>query len=355
MKGVPEINRVIRLLNECIAQVDNQRTLVLLLPLHSNLSPAEQKRVFIPARKNEIKVVVSTNIAEASVTIPDVTVVVDTCRVKELAYDVDRQMTSLESKLAAHDALRQRRGRAGRMKEGRCFKLITENTFNKLPLNSIPEILRVPLETLLLQTLAMNLEENYSTILAHCLDPPPPDALEAAHSSLIKLGAITKETGKLSPLGKCLSLFPCSPKIGKLLLQGPLFKCVLSVSTAAAILASKSPYIMDASSDIKDIVMKNKRRIIESRLKGFISDHLVLLEIFKEFDNSKDKRQYCVLNGLSYERMCEIDDLRGEFIEVLADNRFLPTVKIGYDTNSTFNIYSNEVSEALYFECLESI
>ena len=336
---------MIRLLNECLAQVGN-KTSVLLLPLHSNLSPAEQKRVFVPARRNEIKVVISTNIAEASVTIPDVTVVVDTCRVKELTYDVERQMTSLESKLAAQDALRQRRGRAGRVKDGRCFKLITENTFKKLPSNSIPEILRVPLETLLLQTLAMELELDYPTILAHCLDPPPPDALDAAYSSLLKIGAIAKETGKLSELGRCLSLFPCSPKIGKLLLQGPLFNCVLSVSTAAAILASKSPYTMDTNPEIKEIVMRHKRRIIESRLKGFISDHLVLLEAFKEFDCTNDKRKYCSSNGLSYEKMSEIDDLRGEFFEVLVDNGFLPSMKAGYDVSSPYNVYSNEVFEA---------
>ena len=348
MKGVPEINRVIRLLDECIAQIDRKIS-VLLLPLHSNLSPTEQKRVFTPARKNEMKVVLSTNIAEASVTIPDVTVVVDTCRVKELAYDIERQMTFLGSKLAAHDALRQRRGRAGRVKEGRCFKLITENTFMKLPSNSIPEILRVPLESLLLQTLSMELKEDYRTVLANCLDPPPPDNLDAAYSSLIKIGAITKEFGKLSVLGKCLSVFPCSPKIGKLLLLGPLFKCVLSVSTAAAILASKSPYIMDGNAELKEVILKHKRRIIESRLGGFISDHLVMLEIFREFDCSNDKRKYCVSNGLSNEKMCEIADLREEFVEVLADNGFLPSVKAGYDPLSPFNTYTNEVRQSMHY------
>ena len=346
MRGVPEINKVIRLLEECILQVQERKN-VLLLPLHSNLSPSEQKRVFLPVKKGDVKVVISTNIAEASVTIPDVTVVVDSCRVKELTYDVERQMTSLESKLAAQDSLRQRRGRAGRVKAGRCFKLITENTFKNLPPDSVPEILRVPLESLLLQTLAMELDQHYSVTLSHCLDPPPMDALEAAYSSLQKIRAVNKDTGILTEIGKCLSLFPCAPKIGKLLVLGPLFKCVSSVSTAAAILASKSPYIIDGTPELREAVRNHKIRLIESTLKGYVSDHLTLLEMFKEFDNTKDKRRYCSENGLSYDKMCDILELREEFLETLVDNGFLPTTRAGIDSRASCNAYSNEVPNVL--------
>ena len=82
---------------------------------HGNLSPMEQKSVFEVARKGELKIVVSTNVAEASVTLPDVTVVIDSCRVKEIDFDVEKQMTALIMKKASKDSLRQRRGRAGRV------------------------------------------------------------------------------------------------------------------------------------------------------------------------------------------------------------------------------------------------
>ena len=82
---------------------------------HGNLSPIEQKSVFEVARKGELKIVVSTNVAEASVTLPDVTVVIDSCRVKEIDFDVEKQMTALIMKKASKDSLRQRRGRAGRV------------------------------------------------------------------------------------------------------------------------------------------------------------------------------------------------------------------------------------------------
>jgi hypothetical protein len=119
MPGLPEINRLSQLLsshwkagggsgggNSAVPHLK-------IMPLHGNLSPAEQKLVFKDASRGELKVVIATNVAEASVTIPDVTVVVDTCRVKEIAFDTELQTTSLTMKFAAQDSLRQRRGRAG--------------------------------------------------------------------------------------------------------------------------------------------------------------------------------------------------------------------------------------------------
>jgi ATP-dependent RNA helicase DHX57 len=258
VKGVPDINRTIMLLEQCITQIKTKAKSVVILPLHSNLSPNEQKKVFNLARSNEIKVVISTNIAEASVTIPDVTIVIDTCRVKELAYDSERQMTSLESKLCAQDALKQRRGRAGRVKQGRCFKLITLNTFNKLPLNSVPEILRIPLDRLVLQTMSMGLEEDFSSTLAHCVDPPHPDALASAYSNLVKLQAIDDSRRKLSLLGEHMSALPCAPKVSRLLLYGTLFSTVLPAATVAAILSSKSMYL--TSNENKKSIEASKRR-----------------------------------------------------------------------------------------------
>ena len=120
------------------------------MALHGNLSPSDQKTVFVPARSKELKIVVATNVAEASVTIPDVTVVIDSCMVKEIDFDIETRMTTLMLKFASQDSLRQRRGRAGRVQMGRCFRLITHNTHSKLPMHGVPEILRIPLDRLIL-------------------------------------------------------------------------------------------------------------------------------------------------------------------------------------------------------------
>lgn len=119
MPGVPEIGRLSRLLE---AHYQSQSSgsssgssgpRMKIIPLHGNLAPSEQRAVFKDANKNEIKIVIATNVAEASVTIPDVTVVIDTCRVKEIGFDAEIQTSSLIMKFAAKDSLRQRKGRAG--------------------------------------------------------------------------------------------------------------------------------------------------------------------------------------------------------------------------------------------------
>ena len=154
------------------------------MSLHGSLSPSEQKKVFVPARFNEIKIVVSTNVAEASVTIADVTVVIDSCRVKEIGFDQENQMTSLLMKFAPQDSMRQRRGRAGRVQKGRCFRLITSKTFQNIPVHGVPEMLRVPLDNLVLQIASMKLNESCISILCRCPDPPSPASIAAAIQSL---------------------------------------------------------------------------------------------------------------------------------------------------------------------------
>lgn len=118
MPGVAEIQKLIAMLQ---AEVPN----ALLLPLHSALSPKEQQRAFQPSSK--LKIVVSTNIAEASVTIADVTVVIDSCRVKEMRNN--NQMSSLTLQVASKDSCRQRMGRAGRVSAGRCFRMVTREEY----------------------------------------------------------------------------------------------------------------------------------------------------------------------------------------------------------------------------------
>jgi HrpA-like RNA helicase len=129
MPGVPEIARLSRLLEAHYKSTSSSGTAgprLKIIPLHGNLSPTEQKVVFKDAAKNEIKIVIATNVAEASVTIPDVTVVIDTCRVKEISFDVEIQTSALMMKFAAQDSLRQRRGRAGK-KRRCCFRNCVRN------------------------------------------------------------------------------------------------------------------------------------------------------------------------------------------------------------------------------------
>lgn len=186
MPGTMEIDRLCRELDH--ATEGGQGLCV--LPLHGSLPPQRQRAVFDPPPRGRRKVVVSTNIAETSITIPDATVVLDSCRVKEMGYDVARQMPRLQESWASQDSLTQRKGRAGRVREGVSFKLIRRKTFNRLPAHGTPEIKRVPLDHLVLQIKALGVEDHPSVVLARALDPPDPKAVQDAVDVLTDLKAL---------------------------------------------------------------------------------------------------------------------------------------------------------------------
>lgn len=186
MPGTMEIDRLCRELEHATEGGQHLRV----LPLHGSLPPHKQRAVFDPPPRGIRKVVVSTNIAETSITIPDVTVVVDSCRVKEMGYDVARQMPRLQESWASQDSLTQRKGRAGRVRDGVSFKLIRRKTFNKLPVHGTPEIRRVPLDHLVLQIKALGVEDHPSVVLARALDPPDKKAVQDAVDTLTDLKAL---------------------------------------------------------------------------------------------------------------------------------------------------------------------
>jgi ATP-dependent RNA helicase DHX57 len=241
LPGVPEINRFLDFFRQ-YWKPDTSSPKVNLIALHGNIAPQEQKKVFQVAPRGTIKIVAATNVAEASVTIPDVTVVVDTCRVKEMGYDPETQAYGLTLKFAAKDSLRQRKGRAGRVQEGRCFRLITSGTFEKLPAHSVPEILRLPLESVLLQVWAMkslhksnkggseSLAEVCANLLNRCPDAPNHASISTAQEVLTGLQAIERASCQLTSLGWHLSRLPCTPRVGRLLVYGCLLNCVFPVT-----------------------------------------------------------------------------------------------------------------------------
>lgn len=201
MPGVMEIR-------QCISELQSTALgSVEILPLHANLSSAEQRRVF-PSTAPRRKIVVATNVAETSVTIPDVVYVLDTGRVKETQYDAENGLQRLVEAWTSRASGRQRRGRAGRTQPGQCFKLYTRRTENNsMPRFPVPEILRTPLEALFLQVKAMNEDTDVKAFLGRAIDPPKMDAIDAAWQTLLDLGAVESEkhTARLTAMGRHVS------------------------------------------------------------------------------------------------------------------------------------------------------
>uniref|UniRef100_A0A8C3LSP9 Putative ATP-dependent RNA helicase DHX57 n=1 Tax=Chrysolophus pictus TaxID=9089 RepID=A0A8C3LSP9_CHRPC len=205
-------------------------------PLHSSLSSEEQQSVFLRPPAGVIKIIISTNIAETSVTIDDVVYVIDSGKMKEKRYDPSKGMESLEDTFVSRANALQRKGRAGRVASGVCFHLFSSHHYNhQLIKQQLPEIQRVPLEQLCLRIkiLEMFSAQSLHSVLSRLIEPPRTESLRASKLRLQDLGALTADE-KLTPLGYHLASLPVDVRIGKLMLFGTIFRCLDPALTIAA-------------------------------------------------------------------------------------------------------------------------
>jgi ATP-dependent RNA helicase DHX57 len=212
LSGAPEINQAKTVISKITSGLP-----ILLLLLHGGLQSKEQNMVFRPST-NAVKVILSTNVAETSITIPDCTVVIDSCREKQSSYDPVNRMPLLVEHFASKASLKQRRGRAGRVRAGKCYKLISKSTHAKLLDHTAPEITRCALDQTLLSLLFLGVERGNGSFLRTLLDPPSQESVDAASFSLEKIGALERFQGdelRLTPLGMHLAGIPAHPTVGK--------------------------------------------------------------------------------------------------------------------------------------------
>lgn len=169
LPGLGEIQRLYSLLTSSSRFNDEGRYRI--VPLHGILASNDQSLAFKSPPQGVRKIVLATNIAETGVTIPDVVFVVDSARVKETRYRESARMSSLVTTLVSKASAKQRAGRAGRVREGFCFRMITRARYAKLAGHTTPEIRRVPLESLCLHVLNSDLGQPMD-VLTRALDPP---------------------------------------------------------------------------------------------------------------------------------------------------------------------------------------
>ncbi|XP_029317608.1 LOW QUALITY PROTEIN: putative ATP-dependent RNA helicase DHX57 [Cottoperca gobio] len=292
-------------------------------PLHSSLSNEEQQAVFSRPPEGVTKIIISTNIAETSVTIDDVVYVIDCGKMKEKRYDATKSMESLEDSWVSRANALQRRGRAGRVASGVCFHLFTSHCFqHQLSEQQLPEIQRVPLEQLCLRIKILDVfaDRMLESVFSRLIEPPAMGSLDAAKQRLQDLGALTADE-KLTPLGYHLACLPVDVRIGKLMLFGAIFRCLDPALTIAASLAFKSPFVSPW----------DKREEANEKKLAFAlasSDHLALLQAYKGWCcAAKNGNQagflYCRENFLSWRVLQEIASLKRQFAELLSDIGFI--------------------------------
>ena len=267
LPGVAEIRRVADLLRGGRRFADG----FVVAELHANAARDEQRKAFDPAPPGCRKVVLATNVAESSVTLPDVTAVVDCGRVKEVRHHTGGSeklfaaCPTLLTSWCSRASARQRCGRAGRVRPGVCVRLYSREHYDRrLADHQEPELMRVPLEELLLSVkLACDDARATSSTffgsaaewLGECPQPPPTHALSAALSELVSVGALAHAVEgeddswaameaslgagsdaslALTPLGRHLARLPVHPRLGKMLVYGTLFGCVGPAASVAA-------------------------------------------------------------------------------------------------------------------------
>ncbi|KAF2762708.1 P-loop containing nucleoside triphosphate hydrolase protein [Pseudovirgaria hyperparasitica] len=329
LPGTMEIDRTL----QALRRIPNLHA----LPLHASLLSAEQKRVFHAPPKGMRKVVAATNVAETSITIEDIVAVIDTGRVKETSFDPQNNMVKLEEVWASRAACKQRRGRAGRVRAGNCYKLYTRTAeMNKMAERPEPEIRRVPLEQLCLSVRAMGVKD-VQRFLAGALTPPDSVAVEGAVDLLQRMGALDGDD--LTALGRHLSMIPADLRCGKLLVYGATFGCLDACLTIASILTVRSPFVSP----------KDKRD--ESKAaRSFFADggHGDLIADLKAYDawqavrskgvSAFDTRKWCERSFLSQQTLFDISSNRAQYLSSLKETGFIPlTYTFTTATNSPLN------------------
>lgn len=314
LPGVAEINRACNALRSV--------TSLHVLPLHASLETKEQRKVFGAAPPGKRKVVVATNVAETSITIDDIVAVIDSGRVKETSFDPQNNMRKLEETWASRAACKQRRGRAGRVQAGKCYKLYTRNLEMQMAERPEPEIRRVPLEQLCLSVRAMGIKD-VPGFLSGTPTPPEATAVEGAITMLRRMGALDGE--ELTALGQQLAMIPADLRCGKLMVFGAIFGCLDDCVTIAAILSTRSPFL--SPPDKRDQAKEAKLRF--SRGDG---DLLTDLRAFQQFDEmmaerlgQRQVRSWCDENFLSFNTLSDIASTRTQYYSSLAEIGFATT------------------------------
>lgn len=292
------------------------------LPIHSTIPPEDQRLVFTRPPKGVRKIVLATNIAETAITIDDVAYVVDTGRMKENRYDPLKRMSSLEDCLVARSNARQRRGRAGRVREGVAVHLYTKHRHDKTTMAAqAPEVQRVPLEQLVLRIKALQYPGTAAEVCARLVEPPAPQAVQRAVEELVFLEAMTIDKNtkaeELTALGVHLSTLPVDCRIGKLILLGAMFGVTDDALTIAATLSYRSPFQSPMA----------KRQEADACKMTFAkaqSDHLTALYAYKQVDSMGSARyDYCRENFLSIKTLQTIAGLKRQFLELLSAAGFV--------------------------------
>ncbi|KAJ6102525.1 Pre-mRNA-splicing factor ATP-dependent RNA helicase PRP43 [Penicillium sp. IBT 16267x] len=286
-------------------------------PLYGSLPPHMQQRIFEPAPpplrpggRPGRKVIISTNIAETSLTIDGIVYVVDPGFSKQKIYNPRIRVESLLVSPISKASAQQRAGRAGRTRPGKCFRLYTEDAFKKELIESTyPEILRSNLSSTVLELKKLGIDD-----LVHfdLMDPPAPETLMRALEELNYLACLD-DNGDLTQLGRLASEFPLDPALAVMLISSPEFYCSNEMLSIVSLLSVPQVFVRPASQRKRADEMKD----LFAHPDG---DHLTMLNVYHAFkgsDAQANVKQWCHDHFLSLRSLQSADNVRKQLLRIM--------------------------------------
>ena len=267
------------------------------LPLYGLLPREEQEKVF-DERPNTRKVVLATNIAETSITIPDVRFVIDSGIAKIPRFNNNTHVTTLKEEPISQASMAQRAGRAGRTAPGKCIRLFSEDKRDLRPAFTDEEIIRLELSEVLLRLIDVGIYDVESFPFP---TRPPKQAIRDALAELRRLGAID-ETNHLTSIGQKMVVFPLSPRLARVVIEaGMKYPASMhDVIIAVAWLSVKSPLQYPPGHEAQ-------ARRAHGKLAHAMGDLLTAVNVVHKFVEAEDKKQFCYKNFLEFDTMAFID------------------------------------------------
>lgn len=320
------------------------------LLVHSKLPISEQRLIFSKTEPRERKIILATNIAETSITINDVCYVIDTGLCNSIDYDPELNMSTFGTRWISRANAKQRSGRAGRTCPGECFKLYTreeESYFQEYP---FPELLRIPLESVIMEAKCHCPGEKAVNFLSQAIQHPSISAIHNALEELLLLGVLDNREN-LTILGKRISDFSTHPRLSVSLVVSSALRCLYPVLNASAILSSTQEPFLTALTD-KSTIRETKQRLCNEAIGAshdainYMSDHIAFGNLLAQYDNaamSKHEHEFFVSeNNLNRTAMTNIQECRNLYAKMMISSKFVGTYE-WYSFDSFPNRNMNEM------------
>ncbi|KAI8060772.1 P-loop containing nucleoside triphosphate hydrolase protein [Gongronella butleri] len=328
LPGQEAIETLTALVKEYASQLRRSQQQLLACPLFAALPPSQQQLVFEPAPENTRKVILATNIAETSITIPGIKYVVDCGLAKMRGFNPKIGVESLLVHPISKSSAWQRTGRAGREAAGTCYRLYSEDTFRELDDDTVPEIKRCNLAAAVLGLKASGIDDVLSF---DYMDRPSRASLVRALEELYSLQAID-DKGHLTELGKRMAAFPLDPTFAKVILQSAEYGCTKEALAIVSLLSVDS--IFFTPSDKREQAAEARRKFLHPD-----GDHLTFLNVLQAYWEVKGDVAWCKDHFINVRNVKIALDIRDQLVRFCDRSGIKSDASCGTDTDQVLKCF----------------